>query len=429
MHYRLSQCSVIGLVAAIFVLGTLTNAAAQTHWYEVYFTQVDNNQERARANPNSLDRILTQKLALAQTRIDAALHEIDTARITQALIQAHRRGVTVRIVTEYDYVEEASVEDLLAAGIRVVTDADRSGLMHNKFLVVDGRYVWTGSFNTTDNGAYKNNNNAIWIDSPELAANFTTEFTEMFIAEQFGVRSPTSLPHPVVTMPDGTKIYTYFAPEGEVVPAIGAHLRQAQSSIAFMAFSFTHDELGQIMRDRFQAGVDVRGVFERRGSSTVYSEYPAMRDLGMPVSQDTNKWSLHHKVIVIDRHTVITGSFNFSRNAQKTNDENVLIVVGNRDIAALYIEEFQRLVGTTLPRGVGALPAHNPPVSLPPLPPVPLPINTATQGQLESLPGIGPTLAQRIIAGRPYRNMQDLQRVKGIGVRKLAAIQDKIAFE
>ena len=135
------------------------------------------------------------------------------------------------------------------------------------------------------------------------------------------------------------------------------------------------------------------------------------------------------KVIVIDRHTVITGSFNFSRNAQKTNDENVLIVVGNRDIAALYIEEFQRLVGTILPRGVGALPAPNPPVSLPPLPLVLLPINTATQGQLESLPGIGPTLAQRIIAGRPYRNMQDLQRVKGIGVRKLAAIQDKIAFE
>ena len=118
------------------------------------------------------------------------------------------RSSTEASSTEYDYVEEASVEDLLAAGIRVVTDADRSGLMHNKFLVVDGRYVWTGSFNTTDNGAYKNNNNAIWIDSPELAANFTTEFTEMFIAEQFGVRSPTSLPHPVVTMPDGTKIYT-----------------------------------------------------------------------------------------------------------------------------------------------------------------------------------------------------------------------------
>ena len=58
MHYRLSQCSVIGLVAAMFVLGTLTNAAAQTRWYEVYFSQVDKNQERARANPNSLDRIL-----------------------------------------------------------------------------------------------------------------------------------------------------------------------------------------------------------------------------------------------------------------------------------------------------------------------------------------------------------------------------------
>ncbi len=48
-----------------------------------------------------------------------------------------------------------------------------------------------------------------------------------------------------------------------------------------------------------------------------------------------------------------------------------------------------------------------------------VPVNRATQAELEALPGIGPTLAQRIIAGRPYRSLKDLDRVKGIGPKTL----------
>ncbi len=56
-------------------------------------------------------------------------------------------------------------------------------------------------------------------------------------------------------------------------------------------------------------------------------------------------------------------------------------------------------------------------------------INSATQTELESLPGIGPALAKRIIAGRPYRSLPDLDRVRGLGPRKLEALQGVIVFE
>jgi competence protein ComEA len=46
-------------------------------------------------------------------------------------------------------------------------------------------------------------------------------------------------------------------------------------------------------------------------------------------------------------------------------------------------------------------------------------LNRATQAELESLPGVGPRLAERIIAGRPYRNLRDLDQVRGIGERTL----------
>lgn len=426
------------LVSTMLAMLILTGTAnAQSTWYEVYFSQVSNNVARAKAHPQSMDRILVQKLDTAQRSIDAALHEIDSERITQGLIAAHRRGVRVRIVTEDDYMDEASIEALQTAGVPIVSDEGHSGLMHNKFVVIDQRYIWTGSFNTTDNGAFKNNNNSIWIESGELAENFTHAFLDMFERGQFGgeVRSP--VPHPLVTMPDGTTIRTAFAPDYDVARFIVNHLRQAEQSIYFMAFSFTHDGIGEMMKTRFQDGLDVRGVFETRGSDTRYAEYTSMRELGMSVIKDHNKWVMHHKVIIIDGKTVITGSFNFSKNASRTNDENVLIIQDNADIARLYTEEWERVMSgpgepsteTETATPVTAPQALETPAATEVSAAGGLNINTATQAELESLPGIGPALAKRIIAGRPYRELGDLDRVRGLGVRKLEALQGVIVFE
>ena len=50
---------------------------------------------------------------------------------------------------------------------------------------------------------------------------------------------------------------------------------------------------------------------------------------------------MHHKVIIIDDETVITGSYNFSRNAERSNDENILIIK-NKEIAREFNREFRR---------------------------------------------------------------------------------------
>ena len=62
---------------------------------------------------------------------------------------------------------------------------------------------------------------------------------------------------------------------------------------------------------------------------------------GLPVRQDGNPRTFHHKVLIIDDQAVVTGSFNFSANADESNDENV-IIVSNSDVAAQYLQEFQR---------------------------------------------------------------------------------------
>ena len=96
------------------------------------------------------------------------------------------------------------------------------------------------------------------------------------------------------------------------------------------------------MSERFTAGVDVAGVFETVGSETEASELRTLMCRNVPVKQDGNPSFLHDKVIVVDDRIVITGSLNFSTNAEKSNDENVMII-DNAEIARLYLQDFERV--------------------------------------------------------------------------------------
>ena len=307
--------------------------------WEVYFSEVD-----AGEGHHSLEKRLVARLTTATERIDTALYHLNATPIADALIEARRRGVQVRVVTETDNIDEAEIERLREVGIPVADDGDSDSYMHHKFFVIDERYVWTGSYNTTYNGAYRNNNNVIFIDSVPLAYNFTQEFRELFRQMRTEKSAGASVVHPKVTLSDGTEIFTYFSPENGIMLSLLKEIGSAKKSIHFMAFSFTQDELGSAMRDRFESGIDVRGVFERRQVEDRYSEYNAMEKAGLPVVQDRNRGAMHHKVIVIDEDIVITGSYNFSKNAEERNSENLLIIKGNPTIAQTYLAEFERVV-------------------------------------------------------------------------------------
>ena len=306
--------------------------------WEVYFSEVD-----AGDSHYSLEKRLVEKLTTAASRVDAALYHLDSAPIADGLIKAYRRGVQVRVVTETDNIDEDAIGRLQEAGIPVADDGGSDSYMHHKFIVIDEQYVWTGSYNTTYNGAYRNKNNVIFIDSVPLAYNFTQEFRELFRQMRAEKSSGASVVHPKVTLSDGTQIFTYFSPKNDISSSLLKEIGSAKKSIHFMAFSFTQDALGSAIQDRFESGLDVQGVFEKRQVDDRYSEYNAMKKAGLRVAQDGNRGAMHHKVIVIDEETVITGSYNFSKNAEERNSENLLIIKGNPNIAQAYLAEFNRV--------------------------------------------------------------------------------------
>lgn len=313
-------------------------------WWQVYFTDPNtiNNPEKL---AGSIPEKLIERIDNAQQSIHIAAFEFNLTPVAEALIAAHERGVDVRWVTDDEHGIEADEEDghgqfamLEDAGIEVKDDG-RGALMHNKFWIFDGQVVWTGSTNITQNGNFRNNNNVIVIQSTRLAGIYEREFQEMWNGE-FGPRSPSTLGQQTLTIND-TPIQVLFSAEDEVMTQLVPIVEEARHSIRFMAFSFTHDALGAAVLARAEAGLDVKGIFETRGSETEYSELPAMYCAGLAVRQDGNPRTFHHKVIIIDDEIVITGSLNFSDNADNSNDENV-IILANANIASQYLAEFER---------------------------------------------------------------------------------------
>ncbi len=309
-------------------------------WYQLYFTD-----PAATAELDSPSGGIPEKLAAsldtAQKTIDVAVYEFDWLPLADALLRAALRGVQVRVVTDTDSLGEEPIKALQQAGIEVVDDG-RSAIMHDKFVVIDGNTVWTGSMNFTRNDAYRNNNSFMRLTSTRLAQNYTAEFEEMFSQHAFGPTSPANTPNPTVTIND-VLIENYFSPDDGVAAHILDVLNSAQTSIYFMAFSFTRADFSSALIEKAGAGVTVQGVFETRQiAAGADAAWNALTQANVDVRQDGNKYNLHSKVFIVDEQIVVMGSYNFSKNAEDSNDENVLIL-HSPEIAAAYFQEWQRV--------------------------------------------------------------------------------------
>ncbi len=310
-----------------------------TSWYDIYFSEPDSPQSQSlRGGP---DKHLAEAIRRARVSVDIAALQLDLWSIRDALIDAHRRGLSVRMVIESDYLGQTEIQDLIKAGVPIIGDG-RDGLMHNKFVVIDRQEVWTGSMNLTLNGAYRNDNNLIRLRSKRLADNYTTEFEEMFLENRFGEGSPSNTPYPIFSM-DGVQIETYFSPEDQTEARLIALIKSAQKNIIFLAYSFTSDPIADAMLNRAAHGVYVAGIFESsQYRSNLGTEFDRLKNAGLDVRLDNNPKNMHHKVIIIDQSIVVTGSYNFSHYAEARNDENTLIL-HDAGIAQRYIQEFERL--------------------------------------------------------------------------------------
>jgi len=324
-----------------------SGATGAPAWLAVYFT----NPNPPDALGTGIDQYVQPVIEAASRTIDVTSFDLNLPSLVNALAAASKRGVSVRVV--YDGTNGSldlnnaatgnmpfdAIKTLKSAGVALVDGGRSSGLMHDKMVIVDGATLFMGSWNLSYNDTYRNNNNLLKITDPKLIANYQAKFNELFVDKHFGAKAKVKVPNPSLVI-DGVTVENYMAPEDEVMAKLVQYVGTAQKTVHYMIFTYTHDDLANAMIARAKAGVQVEGVIENRGASQ--GSLVPLFCAGMPVKTDGNKYTMHHKVIVIDGQTVVTGSFNFTRSADTENDDNVL-VIHSPAVAAIYEQEYQKV--------------------------------------------------------------------------------------
>jgi len=316
-----------------------TGYGVKGSWFELYFTDPVNPFSSQATG--GVDGPLVAAINAARLSVDVAAYSLTLNSVRNALLNAHDRGVTIRMVMESTNMDSSDVERLLEAGIPIIGDK-QDGLMHDKFMVIDKSEVWLGSMNFTDSGAYDDNNHMMRILSTKMAENYTKEFEEMFLDNSFGENVTPETPHPTLTI-DSTRVDTFFSPDDGVQNQIATVLSGAEESIYFLAFSFTSNDLSDFVREKAEDGLTVKGVMdEEQISSNQGTEFDPFRQADLDVRIDGIEGQMHHKIFIIDESIVVIGSYNFSQSAETRNDENILIIY-NPAIAKQFLLEFERV--------------------------------------------------------------------------------------
>jgi phosphatidylserine/phosphatidylglycerophosphate/cardiolipin synthase-like enzyme len=296
---------------------------------------------------------------------------------------------------------------LQAAQVPILDDtadgSKGSDLMHHKFLVIDGQTVISGSANLTwsdvhgdfSNWASQGNaNHLLKIHSPAVAKLYRQEFNVMWgkgpKTSQFGLQKPvraaqtltipgspahSPLDSPPINSQVNSQVTVQFSPTSTKFPwaksvngLIDRSLGQAQRSIDLALFVFSEQQLSNRLEAKHQQGRQIRVLIEPSFAYRDYSEGLDLLGLRLPNAQcryepNNRPWTaplttmgipqlaegdlLHHKFAVIDAQTVITGSQNWSDAANRSNDEN-LLVIHNPTVAAHFQREFERLYDSAI---------------------------------------------------------------------------------
>jgi len=133
----------------------------------------------------------------------------------------------------------------------------------------------------------------------------------------------------------------YFSPDGGATQAIVREIGTAILEVRVQAYSFTSAPIAKALVDAHKRGVSVEVILDRSQRTEKYSGATFLANNRVPVYIDSAHAIAHNKIMIIDKRTVITGSFNFTKAAEERNAEN-LLVIRSKELAKIYLENWQR---------------------------------------------------------------------------------------
>lgn len=163
-----------------------------------------------------------------------------------------------------------------------------------------------------------------------LATGFTGGMTFLYVVRWIGW---WLFPPPVLDV--------HFSPKGGCADRVVAEIGKARREILVMAYSFTSKPITEALVAAHKRGVTVEVVLDHSNEKEPHTDLPQLIEGGLQPLVDPHHAIAHNKVMVIDRRTVLTGSFNFTGQAERQNAENLLVLHHDREIVAAYRQNFE----------------------------------------------------------------------------------------
>jgi len=312
--------------------------------------------------PDDLETPIINFINNAKKKIDIAVQELDADPIARAIVNARMRGVSVRLVTEMDYLRATKPAPdpfipsgqyehnrqiqnaILRSAIPVYSDFNPN-IFHQKFMIRDGSSVLTGSTNFTTTGTSVNLNHVIIIHDRKVANTYAKEFREIRKG-RFGRQSEGLGKAPREIAVSNIPIKILFAPEHNPEMEIMKQMAKARKRIDFAIFTFAKSSgIDDVMVRLFGPDMPIRGVFDGLMASQAWAAEKLVSTAGIPTfivkKGKGGVRKLHHKLMVLDEEVIIAGSFNYTKPANLTNDENIL-VIGDLDATSTTTRNAQR---------------------------------------------------------------------------------------
>jgi phosphatidylserine/phosphatidylglycerophosphate/cardiolipin synthase-like enzyme len=284
------------------------------------------------------------------------------AIVLEALHERERAGVQIRIAydagTQQDLIKVhndpcdfTTPQFVQSLGFDSKPIEGYRALMHNKYIILDGAtpqaQVWTGSLNFTDDSWQLQENNVIIFHSQELAKFYTQDFNELWV--DGNIESSGVMDSGEATLQYGGKpayVLVNFSPgEGDWIDESIANLiDRTQHEATLATVVLTSTRIIRALEGMMQRKVPLEGIYDwsqMEGVKYQWQIVPAntwkigafaeIVDYGHLVGKRSTPYTpsskhdyMHNKVMVLD-DAVLTGSYNFSRHAQK-NAENALVI-------------------------------------------------------------------------------------------------------
>ncbi|MBY0528185.1 MAG: phospholipase D family protein [Gemmataceae bacterium] len=135
-------------------------------------------------------------------------------------------------------------------------------------------------------------------------------------------------------------VLVHFSPKGGCTDAVVRELASARHEILVQAYSFTSKPIAEALVEAKGRGVHVDILLDHSNEHETHTELGDLLSQGMVPLIDKHHAIAHNKIMLIDGHTLVTGSFNFTNQAEHQNAENLLILKHHRELVRSYRQNF-----------------------------------------------------------------------------------------